>query len=64
LHVFLLLLVVLIGPVLFKQIWPVERRQYDWVSLDETQYTEVTFSFPRRLSFTVLAQAGEIAVGI
>jgi len=43
LHVFLLLLVVLIGPVLFKQIWPVERRQYDWVSLDETQYTEVTF---------------------
>jgi dienelactone hydrolase len=42
-HVFLLLLVVLIGPVLFKQIWPVERRQYDWVSLDETQYTEVTF---------------------
>jgi dienelactone hydrolase len=37
------LLVVLIGPVLFKQIWPVERRQYDWVSLDETQYTEVTF---------------------
>ena len=33
----------LIGPVLFKQIWPVERRQYDWVSLDETQYTEVTF---------------------
>ena len=43
LHVFLFLLVVLIGPVLFKQIWPVERRQYDWVSLDETQYTEVTF---------------------
>jgi dienelactone hydrolase len=43
LHVFLLLLVVLIGPVLLKQIWPVERRQYDWVSLDETQYTEVTF---------------------
>ena len=42
-QVFLLLLVVLIGPVLFKQIWPVERRQYDWVSLDETQYTEVTF---------------------
>ena len=42
-HVFLLLLVVLIGPVLFKQIWPVERRQYEWVSLDETQYTEVTF---------------------
>jgi dienelactone hydrolase len=42
-QVFLFLLVVLIGPVLFKQIWPVERRQYDWVSLDETQYTEVTF---------------------
>lgn len=42
-QVSLLLLVVLIGPVLFKQIWPVERRQYDWVSLDETQYTEVTF---------------------
>jgi dienelactone hydrolase len=42
-QVFLLLLVVLIGPVLFKQIWPVERRQYEWVSLDETQYTEVTF---------------------
>jgi dienelactone hydrolase len=42
-HFLLLFLMIIVGPVLFKQIWPVERRQYDWVSLDETQYTEVTF---------------------
>lgn len=42
-HLLLLLLAILIGPVALKQIWPDTRRQYQWVSLDETRYTEVSF---------------------
>jgi len=42
-HVFTLLLVLLIVPVIVKQVLPSERRQYDWVSLDETRYSEVVF---------------------
>jgi dienelactone hydrolase len=42
-HLLLLFLMILVGPVLFKQVWPTESRQYDRVSLEETQYTEVGF---------------------
>ncbi len=37
------ILLVLFGPVVIKQLFPPEHRQYSGVTLDEVQYTEVTF---------------------
>jgi len=42
-HLLLLFLLILFGPVAVKQLLPAEGRQYDWVSLDEMRYSEITF---------------------
>jgi len=42
-HALVLILLLIAGPVLLKQLLPDERREYEWVSLDTLQYTEVNF---------------------
>ena len=42
-YLLLLFLLIFFGPVAVKQLLPAEGRQYDWVSLDEMRYTEITF---------------------
>jgi dipeptidyl aminopeptidase/acylaminoacyl peptidase len=42
-HLLLLFLLIFFAPVAVKQLLPAEGRQYDWVSLDEMRYTEITF---------------------
>ena len=42
-HVFVLVLALLLGPVLLKQLLPPENRHFDYVSLADTVHTEVEF---------------------
>ena len=42
-HALILILLLIAGPVLLKQLLPDERREYEWVSLDTLQYKEVSF---------------------
>jgi dienelactone hydrolase len=42
-HALILILLLVVGPVLLKQLLPAEHREYAWVSLDTLRYTEVNF---------------------
>lgn len=42
-HILALLVALLIVPVIVKQLMPEEHRQYEWVSLDETHFAEISF---------------------
>jgi dipeptidyl aminopeptidase/acylaminoacyl peptidase len=42
-HIIILILLLVAGPVLLKQLLPDERREYEWVSLNALQYQEVNF---------------------
>jgi len=42
-HVLALLVAVLIVPVIVRQLMPEKHRQYEWVSLDETRFSEISF---------------------
>ena len=37
------ILLLILGPVVIRQVFPSEPRQYSGVTLDEVQYAEVTF---------------------
>ncbi|MDJ0814185.1 MAG: alpha/beta fold hydrolase [Woeseiaceae bacterium] len=42
-YIVILALLIVVGPVLARQLFPPEPRQYSGVTLDQVQYTEVTF---------------------
>jgi dienelactone hydrolase len=44
----LVVLAMVFGPVIIKQLMPAERRQYDYVSLAETSYSEIGFHNSRQ----------------
>ncbi len=47
-HIAVMVLLVLLGPVLLRQLVPTEHRHFDGVSLEETRYAEISFHNARQ----------------